>query len=818
MRARPLLSLPAVIDSVFQDLRYAARSLARQPRYTLAALFTLTLGIGVNAAIYSVVNAVLVRPLPYAEADRLAMVWGSRGGDIEPVSPADFVAWRSDGRFFEGLGATSDATYSLTGAGDPESIPGYRFSVDAFSVLGVRPMLGRTFLPEEDRPGGEPVVVLSDRLWKRRFAQDPNVLGTAIMLNGKSHVIIGVMPPGFRQPQHAELWTPLALDPAILENRRRRFLRVLARLRPGVEIPRAETGLNELMKQREQQFPDSNTGLASRVESLRERYTGDVKPALLMLLGAVGFVLLMVCANVAHLSLARASGRRKELAIRTALGAARGRLMRQLLTESLLLSTLGGVLGVLIAYTFAGTLVSLFPTEIANLNVPVVTEIPFDWRVILFAVGVTLASGLMFGLVPALQATRAAIGSTLQETPRGSGGGGAGRRLRSLLVIAETATALVLLAGAGLTIRSFMQLQRGDLGLDPDHVLTAQVFLTRARHADAAAWQRFTEETLKRLESLPGVESAGATSFLPLTGFQDITSFRIVGQAPPAEGQEPTVDYRYATPGYFRTVGMRILRGRGFTADDRSRSPCAAVVNETLARRFFPSQDALGQRLDLGKPSEPYVCEIVGLVNDVHSFGLEQEVHAELFLPLSNAPSPFAAFTLRTATPPMALADAVRRAIWEVDRDQPIHRVMPFEQLAMDTLTLRRVSVLLMGFFAGLAILLSAIGVYGVVSCMVGQRTTEIGIRLALGAPPGDVARMIVSQGMRPVLAGLALGLAGAYGVTRLVSGLVYGTAGADPAAYAAALLVLLAAGVTASYLPARRATRIDPIAVLKQE
>jgi putative ABC transport system permease protein len=344
------------------------------------------------------------------------------------------------------------------------------------------------------------------------------------------------------------------------------------------------------------------------------------------------------------------------------------------------------------------------------------------------------------------------------------------------------------------------------------------VFLTRARHTDAAAWQRFTEEALKRLESLPGVESAGATSFLPLTGFQDIADFTIVGQPPPPTGQEPTVDYRYATPGYFHSVGMRVVRGRAFTADDRSGSPCVAVVNETLARRYFLSQDPVGQQLNMGSPSKPYLCEVVGLVNDVHSFGLEQEVHSELFIPLSQAPSPFAAFTLRTSTPPMALADAVRRAIWDVDRDQPIYRVMPFERLAADTLTLRRVSVLLMGFFSGLAILLAGIGVYGVVSCMVGQRTVEIGIRLALGARPGVVARMIMSEGMQPVLAGLALGLAGAFGVTRLMSGLVYGTAGSDPVTFAAALLVLLGAGAAASYFPARRATRIDPIAILKQE
>ena len=808
------------MGTLTRDLRYAVRMMWRNPGFTAAAALTLALGIGANSAIFSLVNAVLLRPLPYGNVDRLSMIWGgdrSRGMEPEPVTPADFAEWRADGRFFEQMAGSRDATYSLTGKGDPESIFGYRFSADFFSVLGVMPALGRTFLVEEDRPGANRVVVLSHALWMRRFGGDAGILGEAIMLNGEPYTVIGVMPPGFQHPQSAELWTPLAMDPSLQENRDRKFLRVAARLKPGVTQQQAQAGIDEIMRRREGQFPDSNTGRTGRVVMMRDEFVGDIKPALLMLLGAVGFVLLMACANVANLALARSVGRSKELAIRAALGAGRTRLIRQLLTESVLLSSVGGALGLILAMWCSSLLVTIFPNNIANLDIPIIKEIPIDWTVVGFTTLVTMLTGLLFGLAPALQATKPDVNDTLNETPRGATTGASSRRARNLLIIVETAMAVVLLAGAGLMFRSFLRLQQGDLGLEPRGIMTGQVFLAQTRYPDLDKRRLFVDTVLQRLEGIPGVESAGVTNFLPLSGFWGTIQMAIDGQPAPRPGEEPEADDRLVSAGYFKTMGIRLLAGREFTPRDREGAPQVAIINDTMARKYWAGEDPIGRRVNLGDAKEPRFCEIIGVVRDVKSFGLDQATHTEFFRPVAQVPFPLLAFTVRTSADPLRLADPLRRAIWEVDKDQPVFKVLSMQQLANESLTLRRVSMLLLLAFAVMAIGLAAIGIYGVISYSVSQRTNEIGIRMALGADPGDVAGLIVKQGMRPMLIGLAIGLPVALGLTRLIMGLLYGMSPSDPATYGAAVLLLVAVGLVACYLPARRATRIDPVAALRQ-
>ncbi len=807
-----------MIDSFLLDLRYSLRGLVRSPRFTLAALCTLALGIGANAAIYSVVNTVLLRPLPYKDAGRLTMIRGFTRGDTQPSAPSDFNAWRSDGRFFEQMAASRDASYSLTGAGDPESIIGYRFSADFFPLMGVAPALGRTFLPEEDRPGNDKVVVLSHPLWQRRFGGDPGILGTSITLNGQPYTVIGVMPATFRHPQRTDLWTPLAMDPALNDSRTARFLRVVARLKPGVTIEQAQAGLDELMRRRETEFPDTNTGLGARVASLRDNIVGDIKPALLTLSGAAGFVLLMVCANVAHLALARSTGRTRELALRTALGAGPGRLIRQMLTESLLLSAAGGTLGLVLAFWCTGALLAIFPNHISNLSIPVVTEIPIDANVIGFTLIVTLVSALLFGLVPALKATRQAQVGSLREGPKGATGGSAGPRVRWLLIVAETATAMVLLVGAALMLRSFVQLQRSDMGMRTDGVMSGQVFLSATRYPDTASLRKFTDAVLERLERTPGVESAGATNYLPLSGYWGTRSFTLEGEPPPRPGQEPEADDRVASPGYFRTLGIPLLRGRSFTAQDLETTPLVAMINETAARRYWPGQDPIGRRIDIGRESTPVLCEIVGVVGDVKAFGQDQETHADLYRPLAQGPYPLLAFAVRTSQDPLSLAPALRRAVWDVDGQQPLFKVLPMSQLAAESLALRRVTMLLLATFAVLATVLAAVGIYGVISFMVSQRTNEIGVRIALGATPGGVARMLVGQGLRPAVTGLAIGLLASLGLARLVASLFHGMSLTDPLTYTGAAVVLMGVAGAACYLPARRAVRADPMLSLRQE
>ncbi len=809
------------MNGVRQDLRFGLRQAARSPGFTALAVLTLAAGIGANTAIFGVVNAVLLAPLPYEDPDRLVMIWGqnlAKGSELDLVSAPEFAAWSSHGPLFDRIAASRDASYSLTGSGEPESIFGYRFSAGFFGVLGVDPLLGRTFLPEEDRPGGDRVVVLSHRLWQRRFGSDPGILGAPITLSDSAYTVIGVMPPGFQHPPGCELWTPLALDPEPAADRSRRFLRVMARLRRGVTIAAAQEGMDAIMAGIEAEWPDSNTGQRASVVSLRQERVGDVQPALLVLLGAVGFVLLIACANAAHLTLARATARRKEIAIRAALGAGLPRLFRQLLTESALLSAAAGALGLLIAFWLVALLVTIFPKNIANLRMPIVEEIPIDGRVLGFTLLIAALSGLATGLAPAWRAARTDPARALGAGTRDAASGAEGRRVRAALVVAETAIAVVLLAGAGLMARSFLRLQRSDLGIDPDQVLSAQVFLPRSRYADAGARSRFVESVVERLRVLPGVRSAGATNFLPLSGFWGTINFTVEGVAEPRPGLEPEADNRVASSDYFRTTGMRLIAGREFTDGDREGAPQVAIVNETMVRRYFQGGDPVGGRLNLGGREEPSWWEVVGVVADVKSFGPDQEAHAEIFRPFAQVPFPLVAFVVRTDSDPESLAAAARRAVWEVDKDQPVLKALGMRQLAAESVAPRRISTLLMGAFALMAIALAAVGIYGVMTYAVSLRTHEIGVRMALGARSADILRLVIREGMGLTLSGLALGLLAALGLTRFLESMLFGVDPGDPATLACVTTLLAAVSFAAACVPARRAARVDPMVALRQE
>jgi predicted permease len=812
------------MEKLLQDLRYGARMLVKNPGFTVVAIVTLALGIGANTAIFSVVDRVLLNRPPYKDPDRLVMVLAvnqQRGREPSPVSAADFEDWRKLNTVFEDMAGSRDAGYSLTGMGEPETIIGYRFAGNFFRVIGANAAIGRTFDENDDNAGSERVVVLGHKLWQRRFGSDPSVVGRSITLSGNPYTVIGVMPAGFAHPQTTELWAPLKLStapPQVLANRQRRFLRVMARLKPGVTLSQAQAEMDQIALRLQQENPQTNAGEGVKIETLRERYAGDARTPLLVLLGAVGFVLLIACANIANLFLARAASRQKEIAIRLALGAGRGRLIRQFLTESVLLSLVGGACGLVLTLWSTGFLVSLFPKNIANLNLPQVEDIPINSRVMVFTILVAIATGVVFGLVPALQSANVDLNQTLKETGANVAAGLRSGRFRGGLVITEMALALVLLIGAGLMIKSFWRLQNADLGLDPKNVMTLEVLLPDYKYGEPQKRAAFVQDAMRRIETLPGVQSAGAINFLPLTGFWGTSSFTIEGQPIPASGEEPEADNRVVTENYFRTMGMRLLKGRTFTEQDTENAPHVAMLNETAARRFFPNEDPVGKRINLGDANQPNLTEIVGLVNDVKAFGLEEETHADLYRPFVQAPFPLIAFAVRTAGDPASIAGAIRGEIWAVDKDQPVFKVISMEQLTAESITLRRVSMLLVVAFAVLALVLATVGVYGVISYSVSQRTHEIGIRMAMGAQGRDVLRMLVKEGMTLALIGVGLGLGAGIALTRFMASVLYSVGTTDPTTFVLVPILLIGVAMAACVIPARRATKVDPMVALRYE
>ncbi|HEX2190751.1 MAG TPA: ABC transporter permease [Longimicrobiaceae bacterium] len=798
------------MDALLQDLRYAARALLRSPGFAAMAILTLALGIGVNTTLFSTVDAVLLRPLPYADAGRLVSLWMNEPG--ASVNKETLEALRARTPSLQGLAGYSGWGFTLTGQGEPEALAGAKGTADLFRVLGARPLLGRTFLPEDGEPGRTPAVVLGHGLWRRRFGGDRGVVGRAITLDGNPAVVVGVMPAEFSFPtREAELWLPAPVDPANRGDYTTGYLTLVGRLRPGGSAEGAAAEARAVARGLRELHPDRYTdafGREAAVVPLRDTLVGDTGAALLLLLGAVGFVLLIACLNVANLLLVRAAARGREMAVRAALGAGRGRVVRQLLTESSLLALLGGAAGLLLAYWGVQLLGGLLPAEL-----PGADEVRIDARVLAFTAALSLGVGLLAGLAPALLASRTELGGALRERSGSGAGRGRWSWLRSALVPSQVALALVLTLGAGLMLRSFRELRAVDPGFRAGGVLTLRVLPPSAGYAEAERRVAYWDAVLSRLAALPGVESVGAIHLLPLGGSNWNPPLTIEGRE-----DRPVVDWRVATPGYFATAGVPVLRGRGFTAADREGAPPVALVSATLARTLFPGEDPIGRRVHTGFEGKGNWVEIVGVVGDTRDQTLAGAPNPQMYRPQAQAAMNAMTVMVRSRLDPALLAPSAREAVWSVDRDVPVSDVQPLERVVAESIARPRLLVLLLGGFGALALLLGGIGIYGVVSYGADRRSREFGVRMALGARPGEVLRLVLAGAGRLAAVGLAAGVAASLALTRLLAGQLYGVRPTDPATYLAVAALLAAVVLLAAYLPARRATRVDPVVALRAD
>ena len=809
------------MERLWQDIRFALRSLRRSPGHTAAALLALALGIGANTAIFSVVYGVLLEPLPYPSPERLVMLIDanpSRGFDRFTSSPPNFVDWRAQSRSFAGMAAMTRANPSLTGGGaEPERLEGAQISAGFFETLEVPPALGRGIGAADDRPGAPPVAVLSHELWRRRFGADPTLVGRTIELEGTPHTVVGIAPEGFQFPSRVEVWTPLALE-ITPQMRGGHFLGVVGRLKPGVPVARAQAELTVIASRLEKQYPDSNTGWTVNAVPLRELIVEDVRPALLVLMATVAVVLLIACANVANLLLARMASREREVAVRTALGAGRGRLVRQFLTESVLLALAGAGLGLLVALWGTRALVAMNAD-----NIPRAAEIGLEPPVLLFTLALAVVTGLVFGLVPALHAARPDLQGTLKEGGRGASAGVRARSARGALVVVEVALTLVLLVAAGLLLRSLVGLSAVSPGFETAGILTLELNLPEARYPDDDGNPRiaaFYDEVLAEVRGLPSVVSAGAGYPLPLGGSAYVLSFVVEGRPEPPPGQEETSHIRFVTPGYLESLAIPLVRGRRLNAGDRDGGLPVAVVNRTMAEKTWPGEEAVGKRFTFDDPGDDDVewRTVVGVVGDVRHMTLDTEPAAETYLPMAQAPSSAAVLVVRTDGDPMRLAAPVREAVRRADADLPVFSVRPLTKVVAESLAEQRFRTTLLAIFAGLALVLASVGVYGVISYGVTQRRHEMGLRMALGARREQVQRLVVGQGLRLVLVGAAVGLVAAYLATRLLASFLYGVRATDPLTFAAVPVLLALVALVASWLPARRATQVDPIVALRAE
>jgi predicted permease len=839
---------------LLQDLRYGVRMLARNPGFTAVAVLTLALGIGVNTAIFSAVNAVLLRPLPFKDPDRLVKIWETApkyGLSWAYVSPPSYQTWRKESTLFEDMAANTEVMVNptvLTGDGNPERVVGQRVFANYFAVLGVQPLIGRTFLAEEDQPGKDRVAILSYDLWRRRFGADANVLGKSLTINGESFTIVGVMPPGLHslvsagERQPIEIWMP---NPYRDGWTRGQYLAVTARLKPGVTLKQAQAEMDAIVLRAEQSKPERKRGFGVIVKSLRDDLVRDARRSLLLLAGAVGFVLLIACINVAGLMVARGTTRQKEIAVRAAVGAGRTRIVRQLLTETMLVALLGGLLGLFLALWCTDALIGLSPATLALRE-----DIGVDWQVLIFTFLLSVLSGLISGMVPALGTSKPKLNEALKEGGLRSGHGVGQRRLRRFLVISEVALATILLSGAGLLINSLARLYRVEPGFVPQNGLAFHVTLQREKYAEviglgtkekvnkgAKIWKSrprltaFIDQVLQRLEAIPGVEAAAMTTLLPLTRGQYLYSFKIEGRTPVRpEALQYWTPIRPITPDYFRTLNIPLLKGRYFTKADSDRSARVAIIDETLARLFWPGADPLGTHLTFRESDEeqeqPY--EIVGIVGAVRNVGLTTKSEGTIYIPYLQRAQTYVdwdtfihmgmTFVLRARYDPSRLAPLVQQAVWDVDPDQPVTNLTTLENFVYEPLSEQRFYTLLLAAFSAVAVLMAAVGIYGVLSFLVGARTHEIGVRRALGAKDREVLTMVVRQGFELALAGLAVGLAGALAVTHSLSSLLFGVSATDPATLAGVIALLALVALLACYLPARRATKIDPMMALRYE
>lgn len=808
------------MSNILQDLRYAFRLLIKTPAFTIIAILTLALGIGANTAIFTVVNAVLLRPLPFPDASGIVIVAEKSNYPTITTSYENYADWRDQSHSFESMEATRGFALTLIGTGEPENLAARMVTAGIFSLLRTNAVLGRTFLPEEDRAGGNPVALLSYGLWQRRFAGSRDVLGKFVNLDSVLYTVIGVLPPGFELLQPADVFLPFTPWAKTLPDDRNWHPGIvpIARLKPGVSQKQARTEMLGITKRLEEQYPIYNTGTSADVVPLHQQMVNNVRPALLLLLGAVSFVLLISCVNVANLLLARAASRGREVAIRTSMGASRGRVIRQLLTESVLLSLAGGILGLLLAWASLGPLLKL-----SAQTLPKAIPVQLDGWVLLFTIGVSLLTGLFFGIVPALRTANLDLRETLNEGSRGSTAGPGHHRIRGALVASEIALAMLLLVGAGLLLRSFSRLQEVPPGFQSDHLLIADIPLSQTAYAKPEQRSQFFDRLVERAISLPGVRSAGAASFLPVSGGGSVIHFNITGRPPKSPNEYVAAGYRAVTPHYFETLGIPLQQGRLITAADNEKTPFVTVINISMARTYFPGENPLGKRLQLGALPDDQVptMEVVGVVGDVRQ-GLDVDPKAEMYLPYRQADSLLPVFllsiVLRTATDPQLETSALRSAVAQIDPNQPLVRVRTMDENMAATIAQPRFRTWLIGAFAALALLLAAVGVYGVMSYSVTQRTTEIGIRVTMGAQPRDVFRIIVGEGLRLALLGVGVGLIAALILTRTLQSFLYGISSSDPLTFAGVAVLLILVAVAASFFPARRATRVDPMIAMRYE
>ncbi|MGA2901195.1 MAG: ABC transporter permease [Candidatus Acidiferrales bacterium] len=804
----------AWFDSLLQDLRYGARMLRKNPGFTAVAVLTLALGIGANTAIFSVVNAVLLRPLPYANPQQL-IVLRETTQSVGPHSPSypDFLDWRKQSRTFGQMAAINNREFNLSGIAQPENISGYAVSANCLSMLDVRPLLGRDFLPSEDAPGTAPVVLLSYALWQSHLGADPNAVGKSITLDGRSFTIIGVLPPNIRLPEKTDVLAPIGVwagDTDMTDRGDRGDMDAVGRLVSGASISQAQAEMDTIAANLRKEYPATNSGVGISMASLRDQLVGDSRSPILVLFGAVVFVLLIACVNVANLFLVRGAARAREIAVRQACGASRERLIRQMLTESFLLAFLGGGLGILVG--------ALGIEGLRRLHFHP-NHIGMDRSVLLFSAAIIVLVAIASGLVPAWQVSQPRVQETLKDGGRSSTAGAAQHRLRGVLVMAETALALVLLVGAGLMMKSMYRLLQVDPGFRPERVLTMEINLRTAQYSKPEASLNFWREVLDKVRALPGVDTAALGTVLPLSGNHDRGDITIEGLPTPELGKFPHPDYHTVSPSYIDALSIPLLRGRNFTDADTDTAPRVALINATMARRFWPNEDATGKRFHWGHPGskEPWI-EIIGVVGDTKLYGLANPSRLELYMPLQQSRSSDMFLVLRSAIDPASLTPAVRDAVAAIDKDQPVFNVNTMKQLVDDSVATRHITLVLLGLFSGLALLLAAIGIYGVISYSVQQRTHEIGIRMALGAQRRDVLRLVVGQGVRLAALGIAIGIAAAFGLTRLMASLLFGVGAYDPVAFMAAALLLLLVAIAACYIPARRAIAVDPMVALRYE
>jgi predicted permease len=803
--------------TLLHDLRFAVRMLVKNPGFTAAAVLTLALGIGANTAVFSVIDGVLLRPLPYRNPAELVVIWETNAQAAifrEPTSAPNFLDWRAQNRALDGMAATANWIPTLSGQGDPQQLTGSMVTAEFSPVLGVAPALGRNFLPEEDRPGHEAVVILSHSLWERQFGSAPNVPGRKITLNERVFTVIGVMPPGFRHPEltrpakRVEVWRPLALPPDP-RGRRGDFLRVFARTKPGVSLQQARTEMTAISERLARQYPEANAAFKTETVPLTEAIVGEVSRPLWLLLGAVGLLLLIACANVASLLLARATERRREFAIRAALGGARTRLFRQLITESLLLSLVGAVLGVLLAVWGLNSMVAL-----GGAAIPRSDQVHVDGWVLAFTLAVSVLTGVLFGVFPAVQACRSDLGEALKAGGRSAASGFRQNRLRALLVASEMALTLLLLVGAGLLLRSFWRIQSVQLGFQPARVLTAELKLPAFQKPDPVRNSSFLAGLLDRLQYLPGAEAVGGINSVPLSGRGAELDFRIQGRPEPPPNVVQDAIVSVATPGYFRAMGIALRRGRLFTFQDAREAPPVALISEAMARRYFSAEDPLGKRIDVGEGW----MQIAGVVADVRHQGVLTEPKAQIYMPHAQKGWPLMTLVVRARKDPNSLIAALRHELRLMDKNLALANIKTAEQLVSDAVGERRFAMLLLVLFAALALALAAIGIYGVIAYSVAQRTQEIGVRMALGAQRSDVLRLVLRQGLGMAWVGLGAGIPAALVLTRLLSSMLYGVTPSDPLTFASVIVFFTAVAALASYLPARRATRIDPMVALRYE